>query len=192
MTGFLDLPAELRNRVYELLIAHNQLITLSRTVGQANKSPYQQNGPAYQDHEAVLPRLPALAAVNQQVRTESLAIFYGSNTFTSHTVTCTHVFLKNLDKQSLTLLRDVRCTTYQISAVQQILIPKLTKLVEVYGKGYLSAHAAKVPLRTKRVGTGGSDENFEVSWVSLAELGVWERDPRDIDMVRKRTLLSGY
>ena len=82
MTGFLDLPAELRNRVYELVIAHNQLITLSRTVEQA-KSPNQQNSPAYQDHEAVLPRLPALAAVNQQVRTEALAIFYGSNTFTS-------------------------------------------------------------------------------------------------------------
>lgn len=82
MTGFLDLPAELRNRVYELLIAHNQIIPLSRTVGQANKSPYRQNSPAYQDHEAALPRLPALAAVNRQVRTEALAIFYGSNTFT--------------------------------------------------------------------------------------------------------------
>ncbi|KAF2208940.1 hypothetical protein CERZMDRAFT_100928 [Cercospora zeae-maydis SCOH1-5] len=191
MTGFLDLPAELRNRIYELVITHNQDIPLSRTVGQA-ASPYQQNNPAYQDHEATLPRLPDLAAVNRQVRTEALAIFYGSNTFTSNTITCAHVFLKNLDKQSLTLLRDVRCTTYQISAVQQILVPKLTKLVEQYGRGHLSAHAAKVPLRTKRIGTGGSNEDFEVSWVCLAELGVWERDPRDIDMVRKRTLLSGY
>ncbi|KAM3424082.1 hypothetical protein BST61_g11368 [Cercospora zeina] len=191
MTGLLDVPAELRTRIYELVIPHNQPIPLSQTVGTA-PTPFQQNNPAYRDHEATLPRLPVLSAVNRQVRTEALAIFYGSNTFTSHTITCTHVFLKNLDKQSLTLLRDVRCMTYQISAVQQILIPKLAKLVACAGRGHLSSHAAKVPLRTKRIGMGGLDEDFEVSWVSLAQLGIWERDPRDIDMVRKRTLLSGY
>ncbi|KAI5363169.1 hypothetical protein Slin14017_G068500 [Septoria linicola] len=189
MTGFLDLPAELRNRVYELIVTRNQVIPLSKVVGAAIVI---YSNPAREDSMSIFPRLPALSGVSRQVRTEALAIFYGSNTFTAHSHFETKTFIQRLDSRSLTMLRDVRATTYQISALKQIVKPNLHNLVNYYARGFLSNTAAKVPLRTKRIGRGGRNEDFEVAWVSLADLDLWERDPRDIDMVRRVTLLSRY
>lgn len=101
-------------------------------------------------------------------------------------------FLQRLDSQSLTRIREIRATTCQHSAIKQLVKPKLEKLVTHSAMGLLSRNAAKVPLRTKRTGRGSSDGDFEMTWVSLAELHLWERDPRDIDMVRRVTWLSRY
>ena len=70
--------------------------------------------------------------------------------------------------------------------------PKLENVVNYTAKGLLSRNAAKVPLRTKRIGRGSQNGDFEITWVSLAELDLWERDPKDIDMVRRVTWLSRY
>lgn len=59
-TTFLDLPAELRNRIYSSdLIKHRQIIP-------TNRSDHQQ---------------PALTRTCRQIRKEALPIYYGSNTF---------------------------------------------------------------------------------------------------------------
>lgn len=115
-----------------------------------------------------------------------------ANKFGSHATLDTETFLERLDSRSITRLRDVRVTSYQISAVKQLVKPKLENVVRYSAKGLLSRNAAKVPLRTKRIGRSSQNGDFEVTWVSLAELDLWERDPKDIDMLKRVTWLSRY
>lgn len=61
---FLDLPPELRNRVYELALHEQDPEPVTFTHGDINK------------HQ------PALAYVSQQLRDEALDIWYGCNKFT--------------------------------------------------------------------------------------------------------------
>jgi len=60
---FLDLPAELRNEVYGLLVVQNRVI--KRTIFSSS----------------TLPTLPAITRVNRQVRLEARQVYYMQNTF---------------------------------------------------------------------------------------------------------------
>ncbi|KAK4553460.1 hypothetical protein LTR86_009517 [Recurvomyces mirabilis] len=66
--GFLDLPAELRETIYELLVLkpHNTITMLT------NHDCFRSEISASQ---------PAIAKVNQQLRNEALATFYSNNIF---------------------------------------------------------------------------------------------------------------
>lgn len=68
--GFLDLPAELREAIYTLAVVKptNTITMLFDHNSYANEVSASQ---------------PALALVNRQIRSECLATFYSSNTFTA-------------------------------------------------------------------------------------------------------------
>lgn len=65
-TTFFDLPAELRNPIYELLVVEDGPIRI----------PYHANRTTVDR-----PSEPALLAVNRQIRIESRGVFYGVNIF---------------------------------------------------------------------------------------------------------------
>lgn len=67
---FLSLPAELRNRIYEMVFHRSQSCNLTA----ANHS---RGGRAFQHHVAQ----PSLTRTCQQIRNETLPVFYGSNWF---------------------------------------------------------------------------------------------------------------
>lgn len=78
MTGFLDLPPELRNRIYEYYVPHKEVIPISKCVDPP-QSPYQNK--ILSNHESIFPRLPVFSGVNRQIRAEALSMYFGGNTF---------------------------------------------------------------------------------------------------------------
>ena len=66
---FLRLPAELRNRIYELTV-----VDLSRVISVVDDFPYRKNIKAEVAQ-------PPITKVCRQLRTESLPVFYGANVF---------------------------------------------------------------------------------------------------------------
>ncbi|KAK4893552.1 hypothetical protein LTR27_008019 [Elasticomyces elasticus] len=70
----LELPAELRNRIFELVVVKPQPI---RT---ACCKPCIKDQNSWAD-ERLLPQQPAITRANRQLRAEVLPIFYGLNTF---------------------------------------------------------------------------------------------------------------
>ncbi|KAK5725036.1 hypothetical protein LTR17_013327 [Elasticomyces elasticus] len=71
---FMKLPPELRNHVYELCIPRNKTFTLPSDCGhQADDDP---------------PIQPEMTRVSRAMRTESLAMFYATNSFQYHAMRC--------------------------------------------------------------------------------------------------------
>ena len=88
-TNFLDLPKELRNDIYFRVIRQGCVFVIYH-------------------YDPVPLREPAIAAVCRQVRTESLSIFYGNNTFTSTVASISLEFLERLGRESVGMLRNLR------------------------------------------------------------------------------------
>ncbi|KAK4990706.1 hypothetical protein LTR66_006747, partial [Elasticomyces elasticus] len=70
---FLDLPAELRNLIYELVLISDQPITTNFAGSR------RDHGSSAAAEYSLMP--PPLAAVNKQIREEALPIHYGMNVF---------------------------------------------------------------------------------------------------------------
>ncbi|KAK3648889.1 hypothetical protein LTR56_003825 [Elasticomyces elasticus] len=70
----LQLPAELRNRIFELVVVKPQPIPTARCKLCCKD---QHAWPS----ERIIPQQPAVTRVNRQLRTEVLPIYYGQNTF---------------------------------------------------------------------------------------------------------------
>ncbi|KAK4959802.1 hypothetical protein LTR10_002690 [Elasticomyces elasticus] len=84
----LELPAELRNRIFELVVGKPQPI---RT---ACCKPCIKDQNSWAD-ERLLPQQPAITRANRQLRAEVLPIFYGLNTFRiPHTILREKISLK--------------------------------------------------------------------------------------------------
>lgn len=80
ISQFLSLPAELRNHIYEILFANS--ITRIHSVPTADKTHfYFTFQPTPTDNPT--PGLPSLLATTHQLRTESLAIFLATTTWTA-------------------------------------------------------------------------------------------------------------
>lgn len=92
---FLDLPAELRNRVYELLLVKAQPIVLWSS-GQPRKvypSKHERLDVKFQDDP---PETTALLRANRQIRGEATPILYGMNTFEPVDPETAAVFLEEI------------------------------------------------------------------------------------------------
>ncbi|PIA96050.1 hypothetical protein CB0940_10649 [Cercospora beticola] len=75
---FLELPGELRNRIYRLcLMAPESVITIKV---DAQKVPDTSKGGSCTVWTASLPREPQLLSVCKTIRNEALSIYYGENT----------------------------------------------------------------------------------------------------------------
>lgn len=77
-TGFLDLPPEIRNIIYEYAVVQDKPIRFTYDKGRAARQPY-------------------LARVNRQIRWECLPIFYGQNIFATPEI---YTFLQALTPEN--------------------------------------------------------------------------------------------
>ena len=94
---FLDLPAELRNRIYDLVLPTEHTLTIRHVFTMP-------------DFTAKLCGVlePTISAANTQIRSETLSVFYGKNTFYSFSVFRTLEYLTILGPQRVVMLRDLR------------------------------------------------------------------------------------
>lgn len=101
---FLDLPPELRNRIYDLVLRIPGLIhpsTKSATTAPKNVKNVKIN--ETKDHESAL----SLLAVNKQINDEALGVFYNCNSFVFYYPTQLNAFLLSLSPQRQKLIRDL-------------------------------------------------------------------------------------
>ncbi|KAK3714999.1 hypothetical protein LTR37_007489 [Vermiconidia calcicola] len=87
-TAFLDLPAELRNEIYALVVVQDDQIELPLL------PPYV--------------RQPKLLGVNRQIRAEALSIYYGENVFQIQGSTSAAQFMRSVSEEGLRALRSLQ------------------------------------------------------------------------------------
>ena len=100
---FLQLPAEIRNRIYDLLL---------RVPGQLHPSTDRPSSMAknVKNRRSTPPPLESalsLLAVNKQINDEAVGIFYHRNAFEFYFPTQLHAFILSLGPQRLSFLRDI-------------------------------------------------------------------------------------
>lgn len=112
---------------------------------------------------------PALLAVSRQVRSETLPIFYGANTFQTLTTTQAINFVVELSADKLTHLRCLQAGTpnmwrapSDIWFVKHYIFDRLRDNVQRHGKGALSEEHVFVPISLPVSG-------MRVVWVRLTE-----------------------
>ena len=89
---FLDLPAELENLVYSIVLIERARMPLPTPKGKVPE--------------------PFLLAVNLQFRTEAIPVFYGGTTFASINQSATDKFLEQLDGERTSLLNKLEIRTF--------------------------------------------------------------------------------
>lgn len=99
-TPFLDLPPELRNEVYRQVLV----------VDYEEESLLDNGHIVIGVHRPCVPE-PALLAVNRQIRSETLSIFYGENVFRIAGSTMIMRFLRTADEEVIRALRYVQIAT---------------------------------------------------------------------------------
>ncbi|KAK4617795.1 hypothetical protein CLAFUW4_12036 [Fulvia fulva] len=143
--SFADLPAELRNQIYNYTLVRSAPIEL----------PYA--------YEKAYFREPALLAANSWVRAEALPIFYGCNIFETPSPPSAHRFLKQLAPENIARIRLFRPIDLILPLSvhrrwSDALRGNLNRLVADSGKGALSSDAVHVPIR---------NDAGEASWCKL-------------------------
>ena len=109
MFRFLDLPPELRNRVYDLVLRIPGPIhpsTKSATTAPKDSKNVKIN--ESKDHESAL----SLLAVSKQISDEAVGVFYNCNSFVFYYPTQLHAFLMSLGPQRQKLNRDLTVYYY--------------------------------------------------------------------------------
>lgn len=101
-TSFLDLPAEIRNVIYEMDLVKPKVIVLSDNVPSLRSSAEQYF------HE------PALLAVSSKIRHEALPVFYSNNTFQAPFSSAACVFFRQLRTERCKMLREVRAFNFLV------------------------------------------------------------------------------
>jgi hypothetical protein len=107
-TGLFDLPAELRNEIYTYVLAPaNNIVTISHS------RPHVEE--------------PALLAVNRQLRSEGLSVFYGCNVFQINGSTFVGKFLRTAEDEILRSLSiiEILCA-YTISLNATFMLTLIT------------------------------------------------------------------
>lgn len=87
----MNLPAELRNEIYSLALVQDTRIMVSTSL------PYLKE--------------PALLAVNRQMRSETLPVWYSENVFQINGSSPSVKFLRSLGSERLQLLKTLRIST---------------------------------------------------------------------------------
>lgn len=85
---FLDLPPELRNDIYSYVLVYPGFITIRPEAPHVSE--------------------PALLAVNHQIRSEAVTVFYGENTFRINGSALITRFLRTAGEEKIRALRDVQ------------------------------------------------------------------------------------
>ena len=93
----LDLPPELRNRIYHMILITNDLIWIE-TRGLLTATDIVETGSFFE---------PPMLSVCQQIRNEATSIFYASNAFEGYDGVQISTWLKMLTLEKRNLLNDV-------------------------------------------------------------------------------------
>lgn len=101
-TCFLDLPAEIRNTVYQMALVKADIITLPDDV------PGSRSSAQWYLHE------PALLAASSQIRHEALPVFYSNNTFQAPYSGAACVFFQQLGSERCKMLRHLRAFNFLV------------------------------------------------------------------------------
>ncbi|KAK4496801.1 hypothetical protein PRZ48_012785 [Zasmidium cellare] len=118
---FLDLPAELRNRIYQLvLVFPRSKITVRQPLSRRGAidlyaterdTEYDAYYPEYR-HLILKPNeILNIALVNRQLAKESLSIFYGENNFTFEGASAIDNFIKITPAQHMRLIKRIEIST---------------------------------------------------------------------------------
>lgn len=108
--GFLDLPAELRNQIYELALVHHGELQATSIVPKSGVRKVRfvySNRTTFQASDFAI----SLLLVNRQVNLESSPVLYGSNSFSFLTVHTAWYWSTIIDR-SVRYLKNVRLYTY--------------------------------------------------------------------------------
>lgn len=166
-TELLDLPAELRNNIWEYALSDPEPIRLTWSMVSGLSRVKQ----------------PALTAVSRQVRTESLAIFYHSNVFQAIRFSSITEFLRSLDQKQVKHLHHLRydCTFRYLTDIEPTLKNMETDLKTMGFRGTLKAKISFSGMKRWDAQTS--------IWVALQDLkGYWQAEnPRIWDRIHKRT-----
>lgn len=179
-TSFLDLPAEIRNRIYNEALVKPSPIQLRTVV------PYAKE--------------PALLLASKQVRSEVLAVFYGANTFSvfngnsvrQHSgISITKNFLEKLGTEKAAILRSLRPVSVadvqqmweaggkerkdgqrksdcELQVYKQELQEAVKEVVAVGGADGVTESAIVIPIRTGSM--WHLRHPYTTEWVALHEL----------------------
>ncbi|KAK5688517.1 hypothetical protein LTS10_000495 [Elasticomyces elasticus] len=142
----LALPAELRERIYQLLVVSAHPITIH----------IPMKGPASND--CTIPE-PELLFVNRQIRFEVLSVYYGNNTFQSFYPQPMTAWLERLSVEKISLLRKVRPfesgawrrgdgkIEFDMQTQRFDMLSKLARFVAAHGRDVLEKDAVSGPVR---------------------------------------------
>ena len=175
--GLLNLPSELRNTVYALVLL----------------DPNEKNFTKYEHKK---PREPALLHVNRQIRNEASGIFWGGNTFCFVQSPKAELWLHRLQPHKLAALRSVissHAAHARIWSMQIVQAKKdLQGLFNALGRKGLRRDVVKLPMRIEgEEGKGANEcegkgeEGEEIVWVSLANIDDFQKSSRAGFVVRK-------
>jgi hypothetical protein len=119
--SFLNLPAEIRNQIYnDALVKDN-----NNTIKIGSSAPYT--------------REPALLLANKQVRNEAMPVFYGQNEFRTPSGDAFKLFMQRSGRERLSLLRSVRA----VSGVDMVKISSSfrSELKQNLSRGWIEPNA---------------------------------------------------
>lgn len=157
-TCFLDLPAEIRNVIYEQSIIESKPINICQCDFRL--------------------QVPSLLMTSRQIRTEVLPLYYSLNTFKACTSACTDKWLTRLTRHQVSLLCNLQAFGQSPGITEFLKYAKkfthfwVSKHGGVDGPGDgLRKRAVLVPLRTSYLGRW-ADNSCE--WVRATELDKYE------------------
>ncbi|EMF09388.1 uncharacterized protein SEPMUDRAFT_151426 [Sphaerulina musiva SO2202] len=169
-SGFLCLPAELRNQIYShALVQQTPIILPYAYESRSSSSSFKSRSISNSNSEE-----PPLLSTSRAIRAEATSIYYGCNSFEAPSHASAYKFLKRLSFakiQGLRMFRPVTLVLPQSAHTRWVesVRRSVNTLVKEVGKGALAVEAVCVPVR--RVGTG------DLGWVGLREAGfVVKRD----------------
>lgn len=164
-TGLLDLPAELRNTIWEY--------ALVRTGPIRSMLPLASRPHAFQQ--------PSLTAVSRQIRAETLPIFYHANSFEAPYWYELKLFVRRMDKANVKFLRCLQLdwTEYELAVAARMLESNMQSLKKMGFCGDLKMRISLSGLMAE-----------ETAWVGLEDLkGYWQVEKPDLlrDWIHKKT-----
>lgn len=136
--SLLSLPPELRNEIYSLALVKDTPITVSTSL------PYLKE--------------PALLAVNQQMRSETLPIWYSENTFQINGSSPAVKLLRSLSAEKLRLLKALRINTGE-SMRMDYAEDRIKQLIRAFGSNGLSKQTVRF-----------TTARWPSVWLSLADI----------------------
>ena len=150
---FLDMPPELRNRIYHLALVHDGVVHVGR------------------DSESLV-KEHSLLATCTRVRSEATGIYYAVNTFRTTDIMFAEDWLKQLDERKLKAIKALRAFHPNVTRSFSEWSPWRDRLQSIAkriaanaGKGLLAEDAMRVPLK---ISCG------RLAWTTAAGLDMFE------------------